>query len=326
MKLAVRNITSNLFLDNFLINFPLWFPLCYIFLALNFPNYRNLLFIFTLFLFAETHFASTWLFFFDRQNWFWVKNNLYQFFVLPIYCFILICLTWFFSPSLVIVLHYLASGWHVTKQSTGILKIYGANQRIYQFLVYFFSFSCLGIGLNSPGILSRSLNSASINLYLMFFLIIYISILLLSLYGKLSKKIIVLFPVITGLLIYIPILFFENLAIATAVGVGMHWCQYIAIMWSMYFRKNKKNSKINPVKNIKNVSRVSFVFIYAFIMTVLAVLGMPDFKNGSSQYSYLYLIPLLFQLYHFYIDGFIWKFSDPHIKKSVLPYIFKNPV
>ena len=44
----------------------------------------------------------------------------------------------------------------------------------------------------------------------------------------------------TGLTIYLPILFFKDLATATALGVGMHWCQYIAIMWSSYFRKNNK--------------------------------------------------------------------------------------
>ena len=97
-------------------------------------------------------------------------------------------------------------------------------------------------------------------------------------------------------------------------------------MWSMYFRKNKIKNKRNNSNKISNLSRVSFVFIYAFIMTGLALLGFPDSKSGSFQYSYLYLIPLLFQLYHFYIDGFIWKFSDPHIKKSVLPFMFKNPV
>ena len=106
----------------------------------------------------------------------------------------------------------------------------------------------------------------------------------------------------------------------------MHWCQYIAIMWTIYFRKNKVKNKINSLNNFANLSRIFFVFIYASIMTGLAVVGMPDLKSSGNQYSFLYLIPLLFQLYHFYIDGFIWKFSDPHIKKSVLPFMFENSI
>ena len=60
------------------------------------------------------------------------------------------------------------------------------------------------------------------------------------------------------------------------------------------------------------------------LMTTFSFLGMPKLVNGSQNYSYIYLIPLIFQLYHFYIDGFIWKFSELHIKKSILPHIFKT--
>lgn len=324
MRPQIRNITSDLVLDNLFINFPLWFPIGYIYLSINYPEYNTFLFVSALFLFAETHFASTWLFFFDKQNSTWLKKNYYQLFLLPIYCALLIMFTWFFSPSLILVLHYLASGWHVTKQSAGILKIYGVNPKIYPFLVYLFSFTCLGIGLRNPGILSKTLNHSHLNLLLIFFLAIYIFILLLSKSGNLSEKFLNLFPLLTGILIYLPILFFENLATATAVGVGMHWCQYIAIMWSVHFRKNIKEITNKKIKKKNNISRIAFVFIYSSIMTSLAVKGMPDLNNAGTQYSFLYLIPLLFQLYHFYIDGFIWKFSDPHIKRSVLPFIFKN--
>ena len=176
MNYQNKNITSDILFDNLFINFPLWFPIGYIFLAINIPKYNPLLFIVVLFLFAETHFASTWLFFFDKKNLGWFKNNYYQIFLLPIYCAFLIIFTWFFSPSLVLVLHYLASGWHVTKQSTGILKIYGASQKIYKFLVYIFSFSCLGVGLKNPGIITTNLNKNYINFLLIFLIILYASI------------------------------------------------------------------------------------------------------------------------------------------------------
>jgi len=324
MNYEVKKITPNIFLDNLFINFPLWFPISYIYLAVNYPEKSNFLFILVLFLFAETHFASTWLFLFDKQNWPWLKTNSYKLFFLPLYLIILIAFTWFFTPSLILILHYLASGWHVTKQSTGILKIYGANSKIYQFFVYFSSFTCLAIGLKNPGILKSTLDFNFINLILLVLFISYIAILTFSLLGKLNKKILIALPLLTGILIYIPILFFDNLATATAVGVGMHWCQYIAIMWSMNIRKNL-NQKSNLLNLSFTLKRVLFVFLYALIMTSLAVIGMPNIIKNTTQYSYFYLIPLIFQLYHFYIDGFIWKFSDKHIKKSVLPFLFKNP-
>ncbi len=132
-------------------------------------------------------------------------------------------------------------------------------------------------------------------------------------------------PFITGLIIYIPILFFNDLATATVVGVGMHWTQYLAITWSSYLRKNSQNKKkSSQIFNRGFSYRVIFIFGYSLIMTIFAFIGMPKTINNTTQYSIFYLIPLIFQLYHFYIDGYIWKFSDPHIRNNVLPYIFNK--
>ena len=107
----------------------------------------------------------------------------------------------------------------------------------------------------------------------------------------------------------------------------MHWCQYLALMWSIKIKKR------NEVKNeIKNSSKffhnlkinLLFVMFYSFIMTSLAYLGMPSQNFINRDYSIFYVIPIIFQLYHFYIDGFIWQFSNKHIKKSVGSYIFSK--
>ena len=67
-------------------------------------------------------------------------------------------------------------------------------------------------------------------------------------------------PIFTGLTIYLPILFFKDLATATAVGVGMHWIQYIAIIGLIYFRKNSVN-----IKNIKEIIRDQILIFSWFI-------------------------------------------------------------
>lgn len=325
MKAIPNQITGNKLWDNLFIKFPFWFPLSYIFLFLNFPFFNKFLFLGSLFVFAETHFASTWLFFFDKENWIWLKKNFFKFFFLPLYVAILSIVIWKISPPLILLSHYLASGWHVTKQSTGIIKIYGINPKIYTFFIYLISFFCLALGLNKPGLLSLSTNLWLINIIIGIFFLVYFCIFALYQSNKRSKIYLNLIPFITGITIYMPILFFEDLATATAVGVGMHWCQYIAIVWSLYIRKNKENFGDN--KNLlktKTILSISFVIIYSFIMTSLAIFGMPKEINGNVQYSIIYLIPILFQLYHFYIDGFIWKFSDGHIKKSILPYVFQK--
>ena len=53
---------------------------------------------------------------------------------------------------------------------------------------------------------------------------------------------------------------------------------------------------------------------------------MVYFSNLNIEYKNeqigIYLIPILFQLMHFYIDMFIWKFSNKHTTENLNPYIF----
>ena len=316
-------ITKNFLLDNLLINFPLWFPLIYVSIVINFPTAAKFIFIASLFLFAETHFASTWLFFFDSENWQWLKTNFYKIFFIPLYTLILVFIVWLFSPTTVIIIHYLASGWHVTRQSAAIQNIYGLKNRFYNLSIYIVSFACLVIGLNKPGLLANLLNLYQTNFILFTASAIYFGVIYLNFRNLLSNTIKSFMPIITGILIYLPILFFEDLATATAVGVGMHWCQYLAIMWFKFLRKKSLMNVMNNFKkDNKIIKYILFVFTYASIMTALTVIGINNQTDVKIKYNLLYMIPLSFQLYHFYIDGFIWKFSDQHIRKSVLPFMF----
>tara|TARA_B100001989_G_scaffold3713_1_gene2468 strand:- start:11987 stop:12967 length:981 start_codon:yes stop_codon:yes gene_type:complete len=325
MKKVERTITSNKIQDKLLISFPLWFPLLYILINFNFPAATFFLFIASIFILRETHFGSTWLFFFDRDNWKWLRENSYNLFFIPIYSLVLVFFVWTIVPSAVIIFHYLASGWHVTRQSVGIQKVYGLVSKTWISLTYFVSAICLFIGLSKPGIIDSSiLSKSNFNLILIVALIIYFSFIYLFRNSDNSFLMTNIMTFFTGISIFLPLLFFKNLAIGTTVGVGMHWIQYLAIMWSNYIRKSKdKSTAVGNEKYPKSlISRLSFILLYGLIMTFLTVKGMPQVSSDSNDYSTLYLIPIIFQLYHFYIDGFIWRFSDPHIKKQIGTYMF----
>ncbi len=316
-----KSITKGFLTDNIFIFYPFWFPIIYLLFIVNIPSIAPYLFLLVLFLFAETHFASTWLFFFDRQNWGWIKENSYKFIFLPIYFVAAIFLIWRFNNGLVLIFHYLASGWHVTRQSIGILKLSKNNNLITSFLTYGISFFCLGVGLIKPGLLALSLNGILANIILFSLIFIY----LLSIF-RITDGSRRFFSLLTGVSIYLPLLFIDNLGIATALGVGMHWCQYLALMWSIKIRKSNLINKEITKKpyRLKNNFKLNlmFVLIYALFMTSLAFFGMPNREYNNGNYSILYLIPIIFQLYHFYVDGFIWQFSNDHIKKSVAAYMF----
>ena len=59
------------------------------------------------------------------------------------------------------------------------------------------------------------------------------------------------------------------------------------------------------------------IIMYGIIMATLSLSN----KFDNEIFKHLLLIPLLGQLLHFYIDGFLWKFSDPHHRTNTLKYI-----
>ena len=182
-------------------------------------------------------------------------------------------------------------------------------------MCYLFLF--LLVGLRTHRIISNNLNITNINYLLFIFIGIYLIFLLLGEKGKLKSLITSIMPLITGITIYLPLLFIKNIALATSIGVGMHWCQYISIMWFINARKMKIKSSIPKKKVIINIfdPRISFTLVYALLMSFFTFYGISNDESLGKSYNLFYLIPILFHLFHFYIDGHIWKFSDKHIKK-----------
>ena len=304
---------------------PLWFPILYLALIINIPQISSIIFIASLFIFAETHFATTFLFLFDKSNLNWAKKNFYELFIQPLFLIILFIFLWNINPIIVLILHYIASGWHVTRQSVGITKLAKNKRKTNFYLIYFVSFFCLLVGLINPGILVLEISKKYLNIILFstfFFYILGIYFSSKSSNNFINKNNL---SILTGVSIYLPLLFFKDIALALAIGVGMHWVQYLGLTLTTNGRRlltlNKKNLLI---KNRKLFYITSFILLYSLLMTSFTLIGLREVSDKSSNLYYLYLIPILFQFYHFYIDRYLWRFSDEHIKKNVLPYIFKK--
>ena len=127
----------------------------------------------------------------------------------------------------------------------------------------------------------------------------------------------------TGVLIFSPILFCKNIIDVFAMGVGMHYLQYIAITWSIFKRKsdNKLANNENNYFKYANLKIIIFyLLVYGSLMVFFSNLNI-EYKNEQIG---VYLIPIFFQLMHFYIDMFIWRFSNQHTKENLNPYVFNK--
>ena len=117
--------------------------------------------------------------------------------------------------------------------------------------------------------------------------------------------------VFTGAAIYFPYCFVQFPQDAVAIGVAMHWCQYLAINYAVYGRHAPAGSSKPGTWQPWLV--MSSIAGYAVVMAAIGTAGGTSLRPNSSWV----LIPLCGQLIHYYLDAFIWRFSDPHIRKNV---------
>lgn len=329
MKISDRAVVSTWY-DLLFLCFPVWIPIVFYTLFLKFPEQIGTVFLVGLLLLGETHFGATWLFFADPNNKNYMNRKPVALLVIPAFIIAVTILVFFLiSPGAAIVMASAASAFHVTRQSIGINKMFGIkNNRMVAFSNYaIYAFSAWFIGI---GFLRFFVDFIPVGQYLEAVALgsgISIALALLFLFTrKESSDLSLMFHLstITGILIYAPYSFVPRPEYAMVMGVGMHWMQYVALVMPIYLRKSKLDVSIRqaPLSCLLMKSGTLlgvFLLIYAVIMVLLRQNGV---GFNTFQFSSLIIIPLTLQMLHFYYDAFIWRFSDPHIRKEVGTYVF----
>tara|TARA_A100001015_G_scaffold304195_1_gene395038 strand:+ start:5357 stop:6343 length:987 start_codon:yes stop_codon:yes gene_type:complete len=316
-------------IDFFLIKFPIWVPILYFFLS----KINEYMFLPTLILFlflGELHFGSTYAFFFDKNYRNQFRNNTYIYLVMPIMIiFFCIFIGYYFSISAVLFLILLFNFFHVNRQSVGIFRLFNkikdkTIKTIVELLIYFFSFIFCFFGLLKFTFKSEFFFTHENNIFFLSNVLIVISLITLFLLMKFKDELNsdTFFTYLTGVLIFYPIFLTDNLIEVFAMGVGMHYIQYIGITWSIFHRKS--NIEVPKEKNFNNFANLKNIFILLIVYSMLMVFCSNLNINHNQENIGIYLIPVFFQLIHFYIDMFIWKFSDTHTKDNLIPFLFSK--
>tara|TARA_B100000575_G_C23136446_1_gene660322 strand:- start:2612 stop:3610 length:999 start_codon:yes stop_codon:yes gene_type:complete len=329
-----RLTTKSNFLEATLVSFPIWIPFLYYFLLNEFPAYELLYLYFIFFVLGEFHFGATWVFLIDKSNRNFMREHFFYAYTVPILMIIFFVSTWFFiSPFIAFFLSTLFNIFHVTRQSVGITKLYASDpitRKIPQIIVYVNSFMPLFYGF------LKYINIDFINLHfvdLVFF--VTLSILIISILASLfilslnfKKYSNLCFSTITGSVLYAPFLLDISFIQAGAMGIGMHYIQYITLQMIIFFRKRKTISYEGIYDRVANNLIVISLFIlfYILIMGMLLYFGR-DHTASSDEFfasglNFLYFIPFIMHNIHFYADMFIWKFSNPHIRKNIGSFLF----
>jgi hypothetical protein len=297
-------ILSNNRQDYFFIIAPFWIFLSYPALILLVgEKYSIWVFILYFLLLGETHFGATWLFYTKKENRIWVKRNIRTTITIPTILILGYVVIGIKSVNLAVYIGSAVSFYHVCRQSVGVMKMFCKSVDLKdQIMIFFPSALFLGAG------------------YLRFFVdetlwvnrtIILISLLAIMMATahlvrarKRDDYKYFLPTYLTGIMIFSPYAFMPSTRDALAMGVGMHWCQYIALTGKIYILKRADSYK---------VLKVTGLLCYSVITTYLLVKN----NQGYNSTNPIVLLPLALHLFHFYLDAFIWKFSDPDIRANI---------
>ena len=307
-----------------LICIPLFVPISYYTLTIYLPSYNSLLFFIYLFILGETHFGATWLFFLYPNNRAWVMKNKYYSIYIPVIVIAALIILAIRSIEFVLLLILIYNFFHVTRQSTGIIKIYAdriSDIKIELTYIYIANILCVAVGLFRFII---PINIVNDNLFIISCFIILVSctyFISFLLRPRVNINIYFIASVITGIFLYTPLLFANTIQDAFAMGVGMHYSQYLALVIPINLRRlsqRDRDYKIQLVSNKRN--NITFLIILLYLLLYSGIMVSLTFSKGYL--DYYYLIPVFFQLAHFYLESFIWRFSNDHVKNNVSKYIF----
>jgi hypothetical protein len=129
---------------------------------------------------------------------------------------------------------------------------------------------------------------------------------------------------VASLALFHPYLWIPDSARATFAMLLPHYVQYLALIWLLHRRKFREATGSRAQVCLQRVSAGNLGLAVAL---ACAGLGFFAAKELLARVGYLALFEsayLLLAFVHFYIDGLFWAFKDPHVRRSLAPYLMQG--
>ena len=125
----------------------------------------------------------------------------------------------------------------------------------------------------------------------------------------------------TSLLLFHPYLWLQDYNLATLVTLMGHFLQYLAIVWLLHRRKYAEGTGSIYQQALAWVSRrTSLVLTLCFL--VGCVFLAADLGSHRLGHPLIYItVWNALTLMHFYVDGLIWQFKQPFVRRTIGPYL-----
>jgi hypothetical protein len=260
--------------------------------------------LFVMLLLAEPHFAAGWPYMLDSRYREKFSQRPFALIVVPLLIVMSAIAIYVFLGSAIFAYVFLAANiYHVNRQSLGIMKFLGMPKEI---------FEPAAIDCHIPSIVFLVYHFTLIDSERVWFnpvvVLMLVSIYMAVRYRVLNKdgveasNLRYISSVAQATLIWFPLTLTSNPLVALAVGVSIHYVQYILLTGAILGREGKI------------VLFVLFLVLYSAVTTLVQTIGVEAI-------GILILVAAIPQLLHFYLDGFFWRMSESIIRERVAPIL-----
>lgn len=123
---------------------------------------------------------------------------------------------------------------------------------------------------------------------------------------------------------FYPYLFIRNSEAATIAMLLPHYVQYMALVWLLHRRKFGAASEGAPVI-LRHMSARLMLLVPILFGVGFSFYLLRNFSSSQGYGHWFVNLYLIVALVHFYLDGLIWSFRRPHVRRTIGSFLLRRP-
>ena len=121
-----------------------------------------------------------------------------------------------------------------------------------------------------------------------------------------------------SLMMFAPYALIHDVNVGTYVMLLPHYVQYLGIVWMMNRRRAEASAQRDPLRRL-SLSSVALTALLIGLGTAVAVVFAYVRRSGDlTLYTSLFNLVVL---EHYYYDGVVWAFRNPHVRQTMGPWL-----
>jgi hypothetical protein len=128
----------------------------------------------------------------------------------------------------------------------------------------------------------------------------------------------------TSIGLFHPYLWLPDSGGATYAMLLAHYVQYLGLVWLLHRRRFPKPVGSRPQVLLQRLSSNTPLLVNVLLGATLSVWGVKWVANYSGHGQMFEVFYLLVAFLHFYLDALFWAFRDPHVRRSLAPYLMRG--